>query len=184
MGQTNAIFKNVNIFRNMILMGSRSKTPEKRARFVQYMSSIVLHYLVAEAFWTHREVLKQELMNKQQDPAMLFPYLGAAPVCCDHLKSEFFDSFALEYFTQGLFVSACTFSAITSSHRNIDDSYEQLQVAVAKLSSKVDQLGEHINVSYGRMGAILNPCKYSNLPFLFPAGTLPGSYGQVAVPRY
>ena len=65
MGHIRIIFENVKQFKNVILMGNKSKTPEKRARLIQYISSIVLHYIVADAFWSHQEVLKRQLQKKK-----------------------------------------------------------------------------------------------------------------------
>ena len=140
----------------MILAGSKSKTPQKQARFVQYMSSIVLHYLVADAFWSHQEVLKWQLAKKKHDPIMMYPYLGVAPIrlannkategYLEPGKAQFFDYFALEYFTQLLIALSYKMPQINGAHRNIDDSFEQLQVNVAKLGSKVDQIEKELKV--------------------------------------
>ena len=161
----------------MILAGSKSKTPLKQARLVQYMSSIVLHYLVAEAFCSHQEVLKRQLEKKKQDPAMMIPHLAVAPIrlandkvnegYLEPGKAQFFEYFALDYFTQLLIVHSYKMNVIISAHLNIDDSFEQLQVNVAKLGSKVDQLEKGFKVRCGNMVAILNQCKFANMPYLF-----------------
>ena len=144
--QVRAIAENEKQFKNAILKASKSKTPSKNARCLQYMSCIVLHYLVHQAFFCHHADVYEGLIRNKKDPKLVNPFIQNAPSGYgeeDHAgvpepgKAEFFSITGLDVLAKGLLILGYSESKIRNGFREIDTIEETMQSEVNQLCTSV-----------------------------------------------
>ena len=120
--------------------------PLNNARCLQYISCIVLHYMVHSAFVGHESELRESLARKKQDDNLVTPFCRNNPKGYDADEEErvsepgkggFFQMMGLDVLTKGLLILGYTETKIRSSFRQLDTGRENLQNQVIRLSTNL-----------------------------------------------